>query len=104
MLGLTTTTLLSDEMPPPMPSSWRPCGVRAAEGGEEERVPTRPLGRQVAAVEEEALAGAAPQEDGGERDLAHRDAASYGRFLRAAASSPAIRPKTAPRITEVEPV
>ena len=26
VLGLTTTTLLSDEMPPPMPSSWRPCG------------------------------------------------------------------------------
>ena len=81
-----------------------PVRVGAAEGGEEERVPTRPLRRQVAAVEEEALAGAAPHEDGRERDLAHRDAASYGRFLRAAASRPAIRPKTAPRITEVEPV
>ena len=81
-----------------------PVRIGAAEGSEEERVPTRPLGRQVAAVEEEALAGAAPQEDGGKRDLAHPDPASYGRFLRAAASSPAIRPKTAPRITEVEPV
>ena len=81
-----------------------PVRVGAAEGGEEERVPTRPLRRQVAAVEEEALAGAAPHEDGGKRDLAHRDLAQRGRFLRAAASRPAIRPKTAPRITEVEPV
>ena len=55
-----------------------PVRVGAAEGGEEERVPTRPLRRQVAAVEEEALAGAAPHEDGGERDLAHRDPPATG--------------------------
>ena len=72
--------------------------IGTAEGGEEERVPFRPLRRQVAAVEEEALAGAAPHEDGGERALAH------GRVFLRAASRPAIRPKTAPRITEVEPV
>ena len=72
--------------------------VGAAEGGEEERVPLGALHRQVAAVEEEALAGATPHEDGGERELNHGET-----FLRAA-SRPAMRPKTAPRITEVEPV
>jgi hypothetical protein len=69
--------------------------VGAADGGEEDRVPRRPIGRQVLLPEHDRFAGAAAHEHG--RDLALSHAASR------AALRPAMRPNTAPETSPVPP-
>ena len=70
--------------------------IGAAHGGEQHTVARLALGRQIAGVEKEPFAGATAHEHGWNGALAHS--------FNPAASCPAMRPNTAPRMTEVEPV
>ncbi len=70
-----------------------PVGIRAADRGEEDRVPLGAVARQVARVEHDGVAGAAAHEDGGDLQLLHA--------VFDAAERPAMRPKTAPDMSPV---